>query len=39
VELKIAFTTAPVLAHFDYTKEIVLETEASSYVSTGFLSQ
>jgi hypothetical protein len=39
VELKIAFTMAPVLAHFNYEKEIVLETDASSYVSTGVLSQ
>jgi hypothetical protein len=38
-ELKIAFTTAPVLTHFDYEKEIVLETDASSYVSAGVLSQ
>src|ERR1700737_276995 len=30
---------APVLAHFDYEKEIVLETDASSYVSMGVLSQ
>ena len=38
-ELKEVFTTAPVLAHFDYEKEIVLETDASSYVSVGVLSQ
>src|ERR1700737_2423471 len=38
-ELKMAFTTAPVLAHFDYEKKIVLETDASSYVSAGVLSQ
>ena len=38
-ELKRTFTTAPVLAHFDYEKEIVLETDASSYVSLGVLSQ
>src|ERR1700737_2159362 len=30
---------APVLAHFDYEKEIVLETDASSYVSARVLSQ
>src|ERR1700687_2999006 len=38
-ELKAAFKTAPVLAHFDYEKEIVLETDTSSYVSVGVLSQ
>jgi hypothetical protein len=38
-ELQIAFKTAPVLAHFDYEKKIVLETDASSYVSAGVLSQ
>jgi hypothetical protein len=30
---------ALVLAHFDYEMEIVLETDAWSYVSTGVLSQ
>jgi hypothetical protein len=38
-ELKKAFMTAPVLAHFDFEEEIVLETDASSYVSAGVLSQ
>jgi hypothetical protein len=38
-ELKVAFTTAPVAVHFDFEKEIVLETDASSYVSAGVLSQ
>jgi hypothetical protein len=38
-ELKVAFTTAPVLAHFDFEKEIIFETDASSYVSAGVLSQ
>ena len=38
-ELKSAFTTAPVLAHFDYEKEILLETDDSSYKSVGVLSQ
>jgi hypothetical protein len=36
---KSAFTTAPVLAHFDYENEIVLETDASSYICSGVLSQ
>jgi hypothetical protein len=39
MELKIAFTTAPVLAHFNYEKEIVFETDASSYVSARILPQ
>jgi hypothetical protein len=39
VELKVAFTTASVLAHFNFEKEIVLATDASSYVSAGVLSQ
>jgi len=38
-ELKEVFTTAPVLAHFDGKKEIVLETDAQCYVSTGVLLQ
>jgi hypothetical protein len=38
-ELKVAFTTAPVLAHFNFEMEIVSETDASSYVSVGVLSQ
>jgi hypothetical protein len=33
------FTTAPVLAHFYYEKVIVLETDASSFVSAGMLLQ
>jgi hypothetical protein len=37
--LKHAFTTAPVLAPFDWEKEIILETDASDYVSAGVLSQ
>jgi hypothetical protein len=37
--LKTAFTTAPVLPHFDYDREIVVETDASDYVSAGVLSQ
>ena len=37
--LKSAFTSAPVLCHFDSTKEITLETDASNLVSAGILSQ
>jgi hypothetical protein len=37
--LKAAFTEAPVLAPFDWEKEIILETDASDYVSAGVLSQ
>jgi hypothetical protein len=37
--LKHAFTTAPILHHFDYDHEAVIETDASDYVSVGILSQ
>ncbi|KAH0602480.1 uncharacterized protein H6S33_008819, partial [Morchella sextelata] len=37
--LKGAFTTAPILTHFDPEKEITVETDASDYVSAGVLSQ
>ncbi|KAH0610717.1 uncharacterized protein H6S33_011144 [Morchella sextelata] len=37
--LKEAFTTAPILTHFDPEKEITVETDASDYVSAGVLSQ
>jgi hypothetical protein len=37
--LKHAFTTASVLAPFDWEKEIILETDASDYVFAGVLSQ
>ena len=37
--LKTAFTTAPVLAHFDPDREILVETDASDFVSTGVMSQ
>ena len=37
--LKDAFTFAPILQHFDYKKEIVVETDASDYVSAGVMSQ
>ena len=37
--LKQRFTTAPILAHFDPSKEIIVETDASDWVSAGILSQ
>lgn len=37
--LKTAFTSAPVLAHFDSERNIIVETDASDYVSAGVLSQ
>ncbi|RAQ93876.1 retrotransposon nucleocapsid protein [Stemphylium lycopersici] len=37
--LKAAFTKAPILAPFDWEREIILETDASDYVSAGVLSQ
>ena len=37
--LKKVFTTAPILCHFDYDREIIVETNASDYVSAGILSQ
>jgi hypothetical protein len=37
--LKKAFTMAPVLRHFDYERQIIVETDASDYVSAGILSQ
>jgi len=37
--LKKAFTSAPILRHFDYDWEIIVETDASDYVSAGILSQ
>ena len=38
-DLKKAFTTAPILAHFDPDKETWLETDASDYVIAAILSQ
>ena len=37
--LKKRFTTAPILAHFDFEKECILETNSSDNVSAGILSQ
>jgi hypothetical protein len=37
--LKKAFTTAPILRHFDYDKEIIVETDTSDYISASVLSQ
>jgi len=34
-----AFITAPVVRHFDHDREVIIETEASEYVSAGVLSQ
>lgn len=38
-ELKKAFTTAPILAHYDPEKETWVETDASDFVTAGVLSQ
>src|SRR6266566_3003228 len=38
-QLKRAFTSAPILQHFDPEADIVVETDASDYVSAGVLSQ
>ena len=37
--IKEAFSTAPILQHFDPEKECVVETDASDYVSSAVLSQ
>jgi ribonuclease HI len=34
-----AFTTAPALQHFDHEREVIIETDASDYLSAGVLSQ
>ncbi|KAL9563874.1 hypothetical protein ACKAV7_011909 [Fusarium commune] len=39
LKLKEAFTTAPILRPFDWTRDVILETDASDYVSAGVLSQ
>jgi hypothetical protein len=33
------FTTAPTLPHFDHSREVIIETAASDYISAGELSQ
>ena len=38
-ELKQQFTTAPILAHFDFDRDVIVETNASDYHSAGVLSQ
>ena len=38
-DLKLAFTTAPVLAHYDSSLETWVETDASDFVIAGVLSQ
>ena len=38
-QLKKAFTSAPVLARFDYDRDAIVETDASDFVSAGVLSQ
>ena len=38
-EMVYKFTTAPTLRHFDHSREGIIETDASDYVSTGVLSQ
>ena len=37
--MKTGFTTALVLAHFDLDREILVETDASDYISVGVMSQ
>jgi hypothetical protein len=32
-EMVLTFTTAPTLGHFDHSKEVIIETDASEYVS------
>ena len=39
LDLKEAFTTAPILRHFDPSLETILETDASDFVASGVLSQ
>ena len=37
--LKTAFTTAPVLHHFDHDREVIVETDTSDFISASILSQ
>jgi hypothetical protein len=37
--LKQALTTAPILWHFNYDREIIVETDTCDYISAGVLSQ
>jgi hypothetical protein len=37
--LKATFTLAPILARFDPDRDVIVETDASDYISTGVLSQ
>ena len=39
VQLKRAFTTAPILQHFDPEKPIVLQTDASGFAIAGIINQ
>jgi hypothetical protein len=38
-EMIFKYTTAPILRHFDHSREVVIETDASVFVSAGVLSQ
>jgi hypothetical protein len=38
-EMVVKFTTAPTLRHFDHSREVIIETDESDYVSAGVLTQ
>jgi len=38
-EMVLKFTTAPTIQHFDHSREVIIETDASDCVSAGVLSQ
>ena len=38
-QLKEAFTSAPILRRFDFEQDVIVETDASDYVSAAVLSQ